>query len=118
MDPAEAKRKVGALFDGAMRGRTMYVVPYVMGPVDSPLSKIGVEITDSPYVVASMRIMSRMGNAALARLGSSAEFVPGLHVLGDLNPGRRFIMHFPRGRLIWGIGPGLGGEARSRQKGF
>jgi len=118
MDPAEAKRKVGALFDGAMRGRTMYVVPYVMGPVDSPLSKIGVEITDSPYVVASMRIMSRMGNAALERLGSSAEFVPGLHSLGDLNPERRFILHFPEERLIWSIGSGYGGNALLGKKCF
>src|SRR2546426_11747303 len=89
-----------------------------MGPVDSRLSKIGVEITDSPYVVASMRIMSRMGNAALERLGSSAEFVPGLHSLGDLNPERRFILHFPEERLVWSIGSGFGGEGAFREKGF
>src|SRR5215468_5862475 len=74
MDPGAAKHKLGALFDGAMRGRTMYVVPYIMGPVKSPISKVGVEATDSPYVVASMRIMSRMGKVAMDRLGSSSEF--------------------------------------------
>src|SRR5260221_165791 len=82
MDPNAAKHKVGALLDGAMRGRTMYVVPYVMGPVMSPISKVGVETTDSPYVVASMRIMSRMGNVAMERLGGSSDLVPGAHWLG------------------------------------
>ena len=106
MDPDAAKHKVGALFDGAMRGRTMYVVPYIMGPVSSPISKVGVEVTDSPYVVASMYIMSRMGNVAMERLGSSGEFVPGLHSLGDLDPLRRYILHFPNERLIWSIGSG------------
>src|SRR5437016_9271736 len=96
MDPDEAKRKVGALLEGAMRGRTMYVVPYVMGPVSSPSSKVGVEVTDSPYVVASMRIMSRMGKVARERLGASSEFVPGLHSLGDLDPMRRYILHYPQ----------------------
>ena len=70
MDPDAAKFKVGALLDGAMRGRTMYVVPYIMGPVDSPISKAGVEVTDSPYVVANMRIMARMGKVALDRIGN------------------------------------------------
>src|SRR5262249_18866151 len=82
MEPAEAKRKVGALFEGAMRGRTMYVIPYVMGPLGSSLSKVGVEITDSPYVVANMRIMTRMGAAALKQLGPDGTFVKGLHSLG------------------------------------
>ena len=104
MDPGAAKHKVGALLDGAMRGRTMYVVPYVMGPVSSPISKLGVEVTDSPYVVASMRIMSRMGKVAMERLGTSSEFVPGLHSLGDLDPTRRYIMHFPQEKLIWSVG--------------
>jgi len=111
MDPEAAKHKVGALFDGAMRGRTMYVVPYIMGPPGSPISKVGVEVTDSPYVVASMRIMSRMGQVALDRLGPSNEFVPGLHSLGDLDPLRRYIVHFTQERLIWSIGSGYGGNA-------
>ncbi len=118
MDPAEAKQKLTPLFDGAMRGRTMFVVPYLMGPFDSPLSKAGVEITDSPYVVASMRIMSRMGTPALERISGSSDFVPGLHSLGDLNPERRFIMHFPEERLIWSIGSGYGGNALLGKKCF
>lgn len=118
MDPNAAKHKVGALLDGAMRGRTMYVVPYIMGPVNSPISKVGVEATDSPYVVASMRIMSRMGNAALERIGSSKDFVPGLHSLGDLDPTRRFIVHFPQEKLIWSVGSGYGGNALLGKKCF
>jgi phosphoenolpyruvate carboxykinase (GTP) len=111
MAPEEAKKKVGAIFDGAMRGRTMYVVPYVMGPVESPISGMGVEITDSAYVVANMRIMSRMGKVAMDRLGGSGEFVPGLHSLADLNPERRFVLHFPEEKLIWSVGSGYGGNA-------
>ena len=118
MDPGAAKHKVGALLDGAMRGRTMYVVPYVMGPVSSPISKVGVEVTDSPYVVASMRIMSRMGKVAMERLGTSSEFVPGLHSLGDLDPTRRFIVHFPQEKLIWSVGSGYGGNALLGKKCF
>src|SRR6202171_6055144 len=118
MDPGAAKHKVGALLDGAMRGRTMYVVPYVMGPVSSPISKVGVEATDSPYVVASMRIMSRMGKVAIERLGASSEFVPGLHSLGDLDPMRRYIVHFPQERLIWSVGSGYGGNALLGKKCF
>jgi phosphoenolpyruvate carboxykinase (GTP) len=118
MDPDAAKNKIGALFDGAMRGRTMYVVPYIMGPVSSPISKVGVEATDSPYVVASMRIMSRMGKAAMDRLGSSTDFVPGLHSLGDLDPTRRYIAHFPEEKLIWSVGSGYGGNALLGKKCF
>ncbi len=118
MDPDAAKHKVGALFDGAMRGRTMYVVPYIMGPVKSPISKVGVEVTDSPYVVASMRIMSRMGKTAVDRLGGSSEFVPGLHSLGDLDPMRRYIVHFPQEKLIWSVGSGYGGNALLGKKCF
>jgi len=118
MPPAEAKEKVGKLFAGAMKGRTMYVVPYIMGPVSSPYSQIGVEITDSPYVAASMRIMTRMGRAALERLGASANFVKGLHSLGDLSPERRFIVHFPEERLIWSVGSGYGGNALLGKKCF
>ncbi len=118
MAPEEAKNKVRPLFDSAMKGRTMYVVPYILGPVNSPYSKVGVEITDSAYVVASMRLMSRMGKVALDRLGSSSDFVPGLHSLGDVNPDRRFVLHFPEERLIWSIGSGYGGNALLGKKCF
>src|SRR5579863_7174448 len=118
MDPDGAKYKVGSLLDGAMRGRTMYVVPYIMGPANSPISKAGVEITDSPYVVANMRIMSRMGRVALDRIGSSADFVPGLHSIGDLDPMRRYIAHFPQEKLIWSVGSGYGGNALLGKKCF
>jgi phosphoenolpyruvate carboxykinase (GTP) len=118
MDPEGAKFKIGRLFDGAMRGRTMYVVPYIMGPVSSPISKVGVEITDSPYVVANMHIMTRMGKAAMDRLGSSSDFVPGLHSLGDLDPLHRYIAHFPEERLIWSVGSGYGGNALLGKKCF
>ena len=118
MSPEEAKAKVRPLFDGAMKGRTMYVMPYILGPANSPYSRVGVEITDSPYVVASMRIMSRMGKVALDRLGNSADFVPGLHSLGDLDPSRRFILHFPEENLIWSVGSGYGGNALLGKKCF
>ncbi|HYL64186.1 MAG TPA: phosphoenolpyruvate carboxykinase (GTP), partial [Candidatus Methylomirabilis sp.] len=118
MAPAEAKQKVEPLFRGVMKDRTMYVVPYILGPEKSPYSKIGVEITDSPYVAASMRIMSRMGKPALERLGSSSDFVPGLHSLGDLDPQKRFILHFPEERLIWSVGSGYGGNALLGKKCF
>jgi phosphoenolpyruvate carboxykinase (GTP) len=118
MAPEEAKKKVGPLFTGAMKGRTMYVVPYVMGPVASPISKVGVEVTDSAYVAASMRIMARIGKPAVERLGTSAEFVPGLHSLGDLSPDRRFILHFPEEKLIWSVGSGYGGNALLGKKCF
>ncbi|HEY2121922.1 MAG TPA: phosphoenolpyruvate carboxykinase (GTP) [Candidatus Acidoferrum sp.] len=118
MDPEGAKYKVGRLLDGSMRGRTMYVVPYIMGPANSPYSKIGVEVTDSPYVVANMRIMSRMGKVARDRVGNSPDFVPGLHSLGDLDPMRRYIAHFPEERLIWSVGSGYGGNALLGKKCF
>ena len=111
MAPKEARERVGKLFEGSMKGRTLYVVPYIMGPAGSPYSRLGVEITDSPYVVANMRLMTRMGKVALERLSGSNGFVPGLHSLGDLSPDRRFILHFPEERLIWSIGSGYGGNA-------
>jgi phosphoenolpyruvate carboxykinase (GTP) len=118
MAPDAAREKVRPLFDGAMKGRTMYVVPYVLGPANSPYSKVGVEITDSAYVVTSMYIMSRMGKVALDRLANSEDFVPGLHSLGDLNPDRRFILQFPEEKLIWSIGSGYGGNALLGKKCF
>jgi phosphoenolpyruvate carboxykinase (GTP) len=118
MSPEEARTRVGPLFEGVMQGRTMYVVPYVMGPLGSPFSKVGIEVTDSPYVVANMRIMTRMGRAALEQLGGGEEFVPGLHSVGDLSPERRFIVHFPEERLIWSVGSGYGGNALLGKKCF
>jgi phosphoenolpyruvate carboxykinase (GTP) len=111
MPPVEAHAKMDALFEGCMRGRTMYVIPYCMGPIDSPLSRCGVEITDSPYVVANMRIMTRMGAAALARIEREGTFVKGLHSIGELDPNRRFIMHFPEELTIKSFGSGYGGNA-------
>jgi len=111
MAPADAHAKMDALFDGCMEGRTMYVIPYCMGPIDSPLSRCGVEITDSPYVVANMRIMTRMGAAALARIEREGHFVKGLHSTGELDPERRFIMHFPEELSIQSYGSGYGGNA-------
>ncbi|WP_028769904.1 phosphoenolpyruvate carboxykinase (GTP) [Silanimonas lenta] len=111
MAPAEAHAKMDALFAGCMKGRTMYVIPYCMGPIDSPLSRCGVEITDSPYVVANMRIMTRMGAAALARIEREGHFVKGLHSTGELDPERRFIMHFPEELTIKSYGSGYGGNA-------
>jgi phosphoenolpyruvate carboxykinase (GTP) len=111
MAPAEAHAKMDALFDGCMVGRTLYVIPYCMGPIDSPLARCGVEITDSPYVVANMRIMTRMGAAAQARIEREGHFVKGLHSTGELDPDRRFIMHFPEELSIQSYGSGYGGNA-------
>ncbi len=92
MSPAEANDRIWPLFNKSMQGRTMYVVPYLMGAAASPYAKVGVEVTDSPYVVANMRIMTRMGKVALDRIQAGADdWVPGLHSLGDLSPDRRFI---------------------------
>ena len=112
MSPSDATERVWPLFNNSMRGRTMYVVPYLMGPVSSPYAKVGIEVTDSPYVVANMRIMTRMGQVALDRVkAGSRDWVPGLHSLGDLSPERRFILHFPEKRTIWSVGSGYGGNA-------
>ncbi|MBN8727280.1 MAG: phosphoenolpyruvate carboxykinase (GTP) [Xanthomonadales bacterium] len=110
-DPAAAHARLDALFEGCMKGRTMYVIPYCMGPIDSPISRCGVEITDSPYVVANMRIMTRMGTPALARIEREGTFVKGLHSTGDLDPDRRWIVHFPEELTIKSIGSGYGGNA-------
>ncbi len=111
MAPALAHRKMDDLFKGCMQGRTLYVVPYCMGPIDSAFSRCGVEITDSAYVVLNMKIMTRMGRAALERLAHEGTFVKGLHSTGDLNPERRFIMHFPEELSIKSFGSGYGGNA-------
>src|ERR1700728_2045523 len=111
MAPADAHEKMRALFAGCMKGRTLYVVPYCMGPLDSPLSRYGVEITDSAYVVLNMHIMTRMGRPALELISRTGRFVKGLHSTGELDPNRRFIMHFPEELLIESFGSGYGGNA-------
>ena len=109
--PADAKKRMTDLFRGSMRDRTMYVIPYCMGPLDSPYSRCGVEITDSPYVVANMYLMTRTGAPALERIERDGSFVKGLHSTGELDPERRFIMHFPEELTIMSYGSGYGGNA-------
>ena len=111
MHPAEAHAQMDALFKGCMQGRTMYVIPYCMGPIDSPYARCGVELTDSPYVAINMKLMTRMGIAALERIERENKFVRGLHSTGDLNPDQRFIMHFPQELQIQSFGSGYGGNA-------
>ncbi|MBV8951517.1 MAG: phosphoenolpyruvate carboxykinase (GTP), partial [Actinobacteria bacterium] len=111
MAPDEAHTKMRALFSGCMRGRTLYVIPYCMGPLDSPYARCGVEITDSAYVVLNMAIMTRIGRPALERIARSGQFVKGLHSTGELDPARRFIMHFPEELSIESFGSGYGGNA-------
>jgi len=111
MAPDEAYAKLRGLFEGSMRGRTMYVVPYVMGPAGSPFSKVGVELTDSIYVALNMGYMTRMGEVALKHLGQGKDFNKGLHSVADCNPERRYICHFPDDNAIWSIGSGYGGNA-------
>jgi phosphoenolpyruvate carboxykinase (GTP) len=112
MAPDEAHRKMDELYSGCMKGRTLYVVPYCMGPIDSPYSRCGVEITDSAYVVLNMAIMTRMGRPALERIAADGgKFVRGLHSIGELDPERRFIMHFPEELSIKSFGSGYGGNA-------
>ena len=111
MSPEDGHEKVDALFKNSMQGRTMYVIPYCMGPLSSSYARCGVELTDSPYVVANMRLMTRMGEEALKRIEKENNFVKGLHSTGDLSPERRLIMHFPEEMTIKSIGSGYGGNA-------
>ncbi len=118
MEPTEAKTMVSKLFDGCMKGRTLYVIPYMMGHPDSPYAKPCIQITDSIYVVVSMCIMTRVGKKTLDRIGTSDKFVKGLHSIGDLDPARRYIMHFPQEDLVMSIGSGYGGNALLGKKCF
>ena len=118
MDPQEAYTLMRGLFDGAMKGRTMYVIPYCMGPIGSPLSKVGIELTDSIYVVLNMDIMTRMGKKAVEQLGDSNDFVRGLHGKKDIDEENRYIMHFPEDNAIWSINSGYGGNVLLGKKCF
>ena len=111
LDPDEARAKMRDLFSGCMQGRTLYVIPYCMGPIDSPFSRTGVEVTDSAYVAANMKLMTRMGDQALLRIEKDGRFVKGWHSTGELDPDRRFIMHFPDDLEIMSYGSGYGGNA-------
>lgn len=118
MAPQEAYEKVGAIFDGSMKGRTMYVIPFSMGAVGSEFSKIGIELTDSIYVVISMKIMTRVGQSVLNALGNSNDFVRGLHSKAELDADKRYILHFPQDNTIWSVNSGYGGNVLLGKKCF
>lgn len=118
-DPKEAYSKLSSMFDGVMKGRTMYVIPYLMGPIGSNLSKVGVEVSDSSYVVLNMDIMTRMGQPALDHLGeTSNDFVRGLHSKANIDEENRYICHFPEDNAIWSINSGYGGNVLLGKKCF
>jgi len=114
--PSEAYDRLAKIFAGSMQGRTMYVIPFLMGPQGSPFSKVGIQVTDSVYVVLNMRIMTRMGSIALDHLGGSDDFTRCLHSKADLDIERRFICHFPQDNTIWSVGSGYGGNALLAKK--
>jgi phosphoenolpyruvate carboxykinase (GTP) len=116
MAPAESYDRLSKIFAGSMRGRTMYVIPFLMGPPASPFSKVGIQVTDSVYVVLNMRIMTRMGKIALQHLGNSDDFTRCLHSKADLDIDRRFICHYPQDNTIWSVGSGYGGNALLAKK--
>ena len=118
MHPDEAKEKMRKLSDGCMKGRTMYVLPYMMGHPDSPYAKACIQLTDVSYVAVSMRIMTRMSKKIIEKIGTREDFVKGLHSVGDFDPDKRFIMHFPDEHLVWSIGSGYGGNALLGKKCF
>src|SRR5258705_1450627 len=116
MAPAESYERLGKIFRGAMHGRTLYIIPFLMGPQGSPFSKVGVQVTDSVYVVLNMRLMTRMGKIALDHLGPSDDFTRCLHSKPDLDMERRFICHYPQDSAIWSVGSGYGGNALLAKK--
>ncbi len=118
MEPSEMYAKLSKLYDGAMKGRTMYVIPYSMGPVGSPFSKIGIELTDSIYVVLNMDIMTRVGKDVIDALGEDGNFVKCLHAKKDVNPEERYIVHFPQDDTIWSINSAYGGNVLLGKKCF
>lgn len=118
MAPEEAYEKLSKILDGSMSGRTMYVIPYIMGPAGSPFSKVGVELTDSIYVVLNMRIMTRIGKVAMDQLGDSSDFNKGVHSKVNINEEERFICHFPEDNTIWSVNSGYGGNVLLSKKCF